>query len=115
MNTKIVFNTEPELKSRKYFIKSISEISSRIPGIVFFIFIILKNPFIACTNSNSSFYNKILNDFDTTSYFIAADIKSPFYKGRIIIENNNLYLYLYKTKGYDKGKYISSEKNIKAS
>jgi len=63
--------------------------------------------FISCKNSNSPFYNKVLNDFDTTSYFIAVDIKSPFYKGRTIIENNNLFLYLHTTKGYDKGKYIS--------
>jgi hypothetical protein len=61
---------------------------------------------ISCKNPNSSFYNKVLNDFDTTSYFIAVDIKSPFYKGRTIIENNNLYMYLHKTKGFDKVKYI---------
>ena len=34
MNTNIVFNTEPEYKSRKYFMKSISEKSSRIPGVL---------------------------------------------------------------------------------
>jgi len=79
---------------------------SRIAGIIFTIVLILKNPFVACTNANSSFYNQVLNDFDTTSYFIAVDINSPYYKGRAIIENNNLYQYLNKTKGFDKEKYI---------
>ncbi|MGC1392496.1 MAG: hypothetical protein WA816_15780 [Bacteroidales bacterium] len=73
-------------------------------GIAVLIFMILN--IVSCKNPDSAFYNKVLNDFDTTSYFIAVDIKSPFYKGRTIIENNNLYLYLSKTKGFDKGKYI---------
>jgi uncharacterized protein YggU (UPF0235/DUF167 family) len=46
-----------------------------------------------------------LSDFDTTSYFIALDIKAPTYKGRAIIENKKLYLFLNKTKGLDKEKY----------
>jgi hypothetical protein len=73
-------------------------------GIVILIFMLFI--LISCENPNSPFYNKVLNDFDTTSYFIAVDIKSPFYKGRTIIENNNLYMYLHNTKGFDKGKYI---------
>src|SRR5664279_2133184 len=72
MNTKIA---EHVLKSRIDTIKSWSRKSYRIPGLIFILFLILKNPFISCTNPNSSFYNKILNDFDTTSYFIALDIK----------------------------------------
>jgi uncharacterized protein (DUF3820 family) len=106
MNTNIALNTEPGLKSRINRMKWKSRNSLRIPFIVIIILIMLKNPFIACTNINSAFYNKVLNDFDTTSYFIAVDIKSPFYKGRTIIENNNLYMYLHKTKGFDKGKYL---------
>ena len=92
---------EPEHKRRIFSFKSISLRSYGIAGLIFMILII-----ISCKNPNSSFYNKVLNDFDTTSYFIAIDIKSPFYKGRTIIENNNLYMYLHKTKGFDKGKYI---------
>jgi hypothetical protein len=88
-----------------------SQKSFRIPGLIFILVLILKNPFIACSNPNSSFYNKILNDFDTTSYFIALDIKSPYYKGRTIIENNNLYMYLHKSKGFDKEKYIDFMKS----
>ena len=93
--------TEHENKGKINSMNSIKLKSYGIFGLIFMIFII-----ISCKNSNSSFYNKVLNDFDTTSYFIAVDIKSPFYKGRTIIENNNLYMYLHKTKGFDKVKYI---------
>jgi len=93
--------TEHENKGKINCMNSIKLKSYGIFGLIFMIFII-----ISCKNSNSSFYNKVLNDFDTTSYFIAVDIKSPFYKGRTIIENNNLYMYLHKTKGVDKVKYI---------
>ena len=106
MNINIVFKAKSESEGEKNFIKSLFRISSLIIRLFFIIIIILENPFISCTNAHSSFYNKILNDYDTTSYFIAVDIKSPFYKGRTIIENNNLYQYLHKTKGYDKEKYI---------
>jgi hypothetical protein len=106
MNTNIVFKARSESKGETEFVKSPIRISSLMIRLIFIIFIILKNPFISCTNAHSSFYNKILNDYDTTSYFIAVDINSPFYKGRTIIENNQLYQYLHKTKGYDKEKYI---------
>lgn len=98
---------EPETKKRILSFNSISLKSYGIPGLFFMIFII-----ISCKNPNSPFYNKILNDFDTTSYFISVDIKSPFYKGRTIIENKNLYMYLHKTEGFDKGKYIYFMKRI---
>lgn len=106
MNTNIVFKARSESKGETELVKSPIRISSLMIRLIFIIFIILKNPFISCTNAHSSFYNKILNDYDTTSYFIAVDINSPFYKGRTIIENNQLYQYLHKTKGYDKEKYI---------
>lgn len=68
--------------------------------------------FYGCKNVNTGFYSRVLNDFDSTSYFIALDIKSPSYRGRAIIENDNLYRFLNKTRGYDKGKYISYMKRI---
>jgi hypothetical protein len=101
MDSNIYTIIETEPIRRIFSIKTISLKSHGIIGLVFMIFII-----ISCKNPNSPFYNKVLNDFDTTSYFIAVDIKSPFYKGRTIIENNNLYMYLHKTKGFDKVKYI---------
>ena len=107
MKTNIAINTEPGLKSRIYCMKSISRKHYGIPVLISVLFIILNNQFTACTNMNSPFYNQVLNDFYTTSYFIAVDIKSPFYKGRTIIENNNLYLFLNKTKGFHKQRYLS--------
>jgi hypothetical protein len=89
-------------------------IISGIRGIIFIISLILKNPFVSCTNVNLPFYDKVLNDFDSTSYFIALDLKSPYYKGRVIIENNNLYLFLNKTEGFNKDRYVSFMKRILA-
>lgn len=68
--------------------------------------------FFSCSKNNSPFYNKVLSDFDSTSYFIALDIRSPDYKGRVIIENNDLYSFLNKTKGWDKINYKSRMKKI---
>jgi len=92
--------------------KSKKGISSGIPGIVFIIILIMINPFFSCTNPNSQFFSNVLNDFDSTSYFIAIDIKSPFYKGRTIIENDDLYRLLHQTKGLDRDKYKSFMKRI---
>jgi hypothetical protein len=93
---------ETEPKGKIFSFKSIGIKSYGIPGLIFMIFIIM-----SCKNPNSPFYNKVLNDFDTTSYFIAVDIKSPSYKGRTIIENNNLYLFLNKKKGIHQRRYLS--------
>lgn len=84
----------------------------RIFGITSIILLILINPFTACKQTSSPFYDNVLNDFDTTSYFIALNLKSPFYKGRVIIENKNLYYFLNKTKGLNKEKYQSTMKKI---
>jgi hypothetical protein len=104
-NTSVI--TESEFKGEIYGMNSIHGKSTGITKLIFILIIILNNPFTSCTNTNSPFYNQVLNDFDTTSYFIAVDIKSPFYKGRTIIENNNLYLFLNKTKGFHKQRYLS--------
>jgi hypothetical protein len=93
-------------------VKTISQKSIGISGLVFIIILILKNPFISCTNPNSQFFNYVLNDFDSSSYFIAVDIKSPFYKGRSIIENDDLYRFLHQVKGFDRDKYKSFMKRI---
>jgi hypothetical protein len=93
---------KPKTKKGIFSFKQLAKKSYGIIGLIVMIFLI-----ISCKNTNSSFYNKVLNDFDSTSYFIAVDIKSPYYKGHTIIENNNLYGYLHKTKGFDKEKYIN--------
>jgi hypothetical protein len=108
----IDIDAEPNPENTISYVKSSFRNYSGIPGLVLIIVLILKNPFVACTNINSQFYNTVLNDFDTSSYFIAFDIKSPTYRGHTIIENNNLYLFLHKTKGFNKERYKSFMKRI---
>lgn len=76
------------------------------------IFHIALSSFISCTNRNISFYDKVLNDFDTSSYFIALTVKASSYKGPAIVANNNLYAFLNKTRGFDKDKYKSYVEGI---
>ncbi len=83
-------------------------------GIVLIVILLLGNLFTSCTNVDKPFYNKVLNDFDSTSYFISLNIKSPSYKGRAIIENKDLYSFLHKTRGYDKNRYLSFMKRTLA-
>lgn len=70
--------------------------------------------FYSCSKGNTAFYNTVLNDFDSSSYYVALNIKSPYYKGRVIIENDDLYKYLNKTLGYDKIRYQSVMQKILA-
>ena len=76
-------------------------------GLLFIIIMILTGTFTGCSQDDSAFYDKILNDFDTNSYYVAIDISSSSYKGRVLFENNDLYLLLHKTKGLDKQEYKS--------
>ena len=80
--------------------------SLRFAGLMLIIILIIIL-FTGCSHDNSLFYNKILNDNDTNSYFVAIDIKCPSYKGLALIENNNLYLLLHKIKGLNKEEYKS--------
>jgi len=61
----------------------------------------------SCTEKDNSFYDKVLTDFGKHSDFIALDIKSHQYRGRVIIENNDLFTLLNNTKGWDKTVYKS--------
>ena len=66
----------------------------------------------SCSTNNNAFYDKVLSDFGVTSYFIALDISSSAYTGRVIIENNDLYNFMNKTKGWDKKSYGQKMKKI---
>jgi hypothetical protein len=68
--------------------------------------------FSSCSTNNNAFYDKVLSDFGVRSYFIALDISSSAYNGRVIIENNDLYNFMNKTKGWDKKRYSSGMKKI---
>lgn len=72
-----------------------------------YLFALLLLTFSSCSRTDNSFYNKVLGDFSNKSYFIALDIRSNDYKGRVIIENNDLYKCLNETKGWDKTIYHS--------
>jgi hypothetical protein len=78
----------------------------------YFFFLLSAVLFYSCSNGNTAFYNTVLNDFDSSSYYVALNIKSPDYKGRVIIENDDLYKYLNKTKGLDKIRYHSMMQKI---
>src|SRR5690554_1050543 len=58
-----------------------------------------------CNTKNSMFLDKIVNNFDRNSYFIAIDVKSAEYNGRVIIENDDLYYYYEQKKQYSKSIY----------
>jgi hypothetical protein len=81
----------------------------KIYSIFTLLFVIL---FSSCSTNNTAFYDKVLSDFDVTSYFIAIDIRSSAYNGRVIIENNDLYNFLNKTKGWDRKSYKSGMKKF---
>ena len=66
----------------------------------------------SCSKSNDEFLNKVLNDFNEKSYFIAFDVKSNDYKGRVIIQNNDLYNFFNNTKGWDTTRYKDQMKKI---
>jgi hypothetical protein len=63
---------------------------------------------ISCAEKDNGFYNKVLGDFNKHSYYLALDIRSDDYKGRVIVENNDLYTFLKKTKGLDVKRYKST-------
>ncbi len=92
--------TTPVIKMRMF---KIFKNAGLVTGIIF----VVLNSFTSCTHPNAPFYAKVLNDFDSTSYFIALNIESPSYKGRAIIENNNLFRFLHKTRGLSIKKYQS--------
>jgi hypothetical protein len=61
----------------------------------------------SCSKADMSFFNKVLHDYDSTSYFITVDLKSDSYKGRALIENRNLYHFFNETQGFDTAKYVA--------
>lgn len=59
-----------------------------------------------CNQMNDVFLNKVLNDFDNFSYFVAVDVVSISFSGRAIIQNNDLFYYFEQTEGLNKEMYI---------
>lgn len=63
----------------------------------------------SCMQSDSTFLDKVLNDFDSYSYFIALDVETPNYNGKIIVENEDLYYVFQKTKGINSKEEYKTE------
>ncbi len=66
----------------------------------------------SCTTGNPAFFDKVLSNFDSSSYFISLNIKSPTYKGKALIKNDELYSYLNKTEGISKARYLKKMKRL---
>ena len=70
--------------------------------------------FSFCLVQNESFYEKILNDFDSNSRFILINVKSSEYEGKLIIQNNDFFYFLNQKQHLDKNEYkLFVEKNLK--
>lgn len=56
---------------------------------------------------NTKFYDKVLSDVERigSKRLIALDVDSKVYKGRAVIENGDLFLFLQKTKNLDEKAY----------
>lgn len=56
---------------------------------------------------STKFYDKVLNDVERigSKRLIALDVDSKAYKGRAVIENGDLFLFLQKTKSLDEKTY----------
>lgn len=60
----------------------------------------------ACSQKrDSGFIAKITDDFSRNSYFIVLDVSLPAGITTSLIENDDLYYYFYKTKGYNENRY----------
>jgi hypothetical protein len=91
--------------NKKYKIQERESDPRPLMGLLTGLVLVMLNSLTSCTHPNAPFYTKVLSDFGSPSYFIALNIKSPSYEGRAIIENNNLFEFLHKTKGLSMKKY----------
>jgi hypothetical protein len=81
-----------------------SFISLKIVNVMLFLLVII---FPSCRKGNTDFYNKVLSNYNSDSYFIAIDVKSPGFNGRTVIKNSNLFQFINKTRGDNKAEYQS--------
>lgn len=68
-------------------------------------FIILLSMLACSQSSKSGFVDKVTNDFSRNSYFIFLNVRLPEGITTSLIENDDLYYFFHKTKGYDEAKY----------
>lgn len=60
---------------------------------------------MSCIQSDTSFLEYVLSDFDRYSFYVAIKVKSDQRQGVLIIENNELYCSLKQTKGFSQEHY----------
>jgi hypothetical protein len=58
-------------------------------------------------NQDAAFYDKVLGNYSLHSTFIATDVQSKEYTGRVVIENGDLYYFFRQTRGYDQKSYMA--------
>jgi len=63
-------------------------------------------------NQDPLFYDRILNDFSTSSTFIVVEVQSKEFRGRAVIENGDLFFFFHQTKGFNEKQYMTYAKNI---
>jgi hypothetical protein len=63
-------------------------------------------------NGGVSFFDRLVHDRGPHSYYLVIHVDSPNYKGKAIIENDGLLLFLYQTQGIRQEKYPSFAKNL---
>jgi hypothetical protein len=74
-------------------------------GRLLFSVIFLISPFM-CLGQDPKFYEMILRDAPCRyCYFLAFDVESPRYTGRVVIEHEDLFRFLNETRKLDRAKY----------
>lgn len=75
-------------------------------------FVILVSMQDCSQNRHSHFVDKITSDFSRGSYYIVVNVKLSGVVTTSLIENDDLYYFFHKTKGYDEARYKNEVRNI---
>lgn len=66
-----------------------------------------------CFGQSNKFYDTVLNyEKCRYCYFLSIDVESEKYKGKVVIENDDLYSFLSKTRGFNKNQYKEFMKDL---
>ena len=67
---------------------------------------------VNCMAKGGSFFNHLVSDYGQRSYYLVINIDSPNYKGKAVVENRILLLFLYRTQGIPQEKYEAFALNL---
>ena len=62
--------------------------------------------------SQDNFYNAVLCELSMHSIYIVVNVESSDYTGKATIENESLYSFFYKTRGFDEKQYRSYVRKV---